>query len=71
MGRLPRTLEAMKPMPPILFPRLLPRMMHKVMPTMLSRVVERIPMPDYIAEQMPTPMLKVSECFDLGTRPRA
>ena len=43
----------MKPMFPILFPRLLPMMMPKVMPTMLKRVGEMIPMPDYMAEQMP------------------
>jgi hypothetical protein len=53
MGKIPGALPLMKPMFPILFPRLLPMMMPKVMPTMLKRVGERIPMPDYMAEQMP------------------
>ncbi|MFA5375195.1 MAG: FAD-binding and (Fe-S)-binding domain-containing protein [Dehalococcoidia bacterium] len=53
MGKIPGALNLMKPMFPILFPRLLPMMMPKVMPTMLKRVGERIPMPDYMAEQMP------------------
>jgi hypothetical protein len=53
MGKVPGALQLMKPMFPILFPRLLPMMMPKVMPTMLKRVGERIPMPDYMAEQMP------------------
>jgi len=53
MGKLPGTLELMKPMFPILFPRLLPKMMPKVMTVMLERVGERIPMPDYMKEQMP------------------
>jgi hypothetical protein len=53
MGRVPGTLELMKPAFPILFPRLLPGMMPKVMPVMLERVAERIPMPDYMQEQMP------------------
>jgi Fe-S oxidoreductase/FAD/FMN-containing dehydrogenase len=61
MGKVPGTLEAMKPMFPILFPRLLPMMMPKVMPTMLSRVGERIPMPDYMAEQMPELMPRVMD----------
>ena len=61
MGKLPRTLEAMKPMFPILFPRLPSRMMHKVMPTILSRVAEHIPTPDYMAEQMPTLTLQVMD----------
>ena len=56
MGRIPLTLELMKPMFPILFPRLLPMMMPKVMPTMLRKGGERIPMPDYMAEQMPQMM---------------
>ncbi len=61
MGKIPGTLEAMKPMFPILFPILLPMMMPKVMPTMLSRVAERIPMPDYMQEQMPDMMPKVMD----------
>lgn len=61
MGRVPGTLEAMKPMYPLLFPRLLPLMMPKVLPTMLARVKERIPMPDYMEEQMPDLMPKVMD----------
>ncbi|MCX9015298.1 MAG: FAD-binding and (Fe-S)-binding domain-containing protein [Candidatus Methanoperedens sp.] len=53
MGKVPYSLELMKPMFPVLFPILLPKMMPKVMDTMLVRVGERIPMPDYMAEQMP------------------
>jgi hypothetical protein len=59
--RMPFMLNLMKPMFPVLFPMLLPGMMPKVMPTMLSRVAERIPMPDYMAEQMPTLMPKVMD----------
>jgi Fe-S oxidoreductase/FAD/FMN-containing dehydrogenase len=61
MGKIPGALQMMKPMFPILFPRLLPMMMPKVMPTMLKRVGERIPMPDYMAEQMPELMPKVMD----------
>jgi Fe-S oxidoreductase len=61
MGRIPGSLELMKPMFPVLFPRLLPMMMPKVMPVMLERVKERIPMPDYMAEQMPDLMPKVMD----------
>jgi Fe-S oxidoreductase/FAD/FMN-containing dehydrogenase len=61
MAKVPGTLEMMKPMFPILFPRLLPMMMPKVMPTMLARVKERIPMPDYMAEQMPDLMPQVMD----------
>jgi hypothetical protein len=61
MGKIPLTLEAMKPMFPVLFPRLLPMMLPKVMPTMLRRVGERIPMPDYMAEQMPDLMPPVMD----------
>jgi Fe-S oxidoreductase/FAD/FMN-containing dehydrogenase len=59
MGRIPLTLDLMKPMFPILFPRLLPLMMPKVMPVMLKRVAEQIPMPDYMQEQMGELMPKV------------
>jgi len=59
MGKVPGTLELMKPIFPILFPRLLPVMMPKVMPTMLKRIEERIPMPDYMREQMPGMMPEV------------
>jgi Fe-S oxidoreductase len=61
MGKIPLTLEAMKPVFPILFPILLPMMMPKVMPTMLARVGERVPMPDYMREQMPDLMPKVMD----------
>jgi heterodisulfide reductase subunit B len=59
MGKIPGALNLMKPVFPVLFPRLLPGMMPKVMPTMLARVAERIPMPDYMAEQMPDLMPEV------------
>ena len=36
-------------------------MMPKVMPTMLDRVAESIPMPDYMEEQMPDLMPKVMD----------
>jgi len=61
MGKIPGTLELMKPMFSVLFPRLLPMMMPKVMPVMLERVAERIPMPDYMKEQMPEMMPKVMD----------
>jgi len=61
MGKIPLALELMKPMFPILFPRLLPMMMPKVMPLMLKKVGERIPMPDYMAEQMPGMMPKIMD----------
>ena len=61
MGKIPGTLELMKPMFPILFPILLTMMMPKVMPTMLDRVGQRVPMPDYMREQMPTLMPKVMD----------
>ena len=53
MGKIPGALTLMKPLFPVLFPRLLPMMMPRLMPAMLQRVGERIPMPDYMAEQMP------------------
>ncbi|MBN2134318.1 MAG: FAD-binding oxidoreductase [Acidobacteria bacterium] len=61
MAKVPGMMTLMKPMFPVLFPRLLPMMMPKVMPTMLSRVAEKIPMPDYMAEQMPELMPKVMD----------
>jgi hypothetical protein len=45
----------------MLFPRLLPMTMSKVMPVMLERVKERVPMPDYMAEQMPNLMPQVMD----------
>jgi hypothetical protein len=60
-GKIPGVLNLMKPMFPILFPKLLPMMMPKVMKVMLDRVAKRIPMPDYMAEQMPTLMPKVMD----------
>jgi Fe-S oxidoreductase/FAD/FMN-containing dehydrogenase len=56
MGKVPGPLAAMKPLFPVLFPRLLPMMMPKVMPVMLQRVAALVPMPDYMAEQMPEMM---------------
>ena len=38
MGKVPGALEAMKPMLPVLFPKLLPLMMPKVLPVMLERI---------------------------------
>ncbi len=60
-GKMPWALDMMKPIFPILFPRLLPLMMPKAMPVMLQRVGERIPMPDYMRQQMPSLMPKVME----------
>ncbi len=59
MGKVPGLLSLMKPMFPLLFPRLLPLMMPKVMPVMLKRVSERVPMPDYMQDQMGELMPKV------------
>jgi len=61
MGKVPGILNLMRPMFPVLFPKLLPMMMPKVMPTMLERVKAAIPMPDYMAEQMPELMPKVMD----------
>ncbi len=61
MGKVPGALNLMKPMFPILFPRLLPMMMPKVMDTMLARIKDAVPMPDYMAEQMPALMPKVMD----------
>ncbi len=61
MAKVPGALEAMKPLFPVLFPRLLPLMMPKVMPVMLKKVEERIPMPDYMREQMPDLMPQVMD----------
>jgi Fe-S oxidoreductase/FAD/FMN-containing dehydrogenase len=59
MGKIPLALDLMKPMFPVLFPKLLPLMMPKVMPVMLKRVAERVPMPDYMQEQLGELMPKV------------
>ncbi|HEX9329230.1 MAG TPA: heterodisulfide reductase-related iron-sulfur binding cluster, partial [Reyranella sp.] len=59
IGKLPGALEAMRPIFPVLFPRLLPLMMPRLMPPMLERVGKLIPMPDYMAEQMPDLMPRV------------
>ena len=61
MGKVPGALGMMKPLFPILFPKLLPMMMPKVMDTMLSRVADSIPMPAYMAEQMPILMPEVMD----------
>jgi hypothetical protein len=59
MGKIPMALDMMKPVFPILFPRLLPLMMLKVMPVMLRQVAEQVQMPDYMQEQMGELMPKV------------
>ena len=61
IGKIPGALTLMKPIFPILFPRLLPIMMPKVMPVMLQRISDRIPMPDYMRNQMPEIMPKVMD----------
>lgn len=61
MGKIPGALTIMKPVFPVLFPRLLPMMLPKVMPVMLSRVADKIPMPDYMKEQMPALMPPVMD----------
>jgi len=61
MGKIPGALNLMKPMFPVLFPKLLPMMLPKVMPVMLERVAALIPMPDYMREQMPELMPKVMD----------
>lgn len=62
MGRrMPGMLKVMKPMFPMLFPVLLPKMMPKVMDVMLSRIADRVPMPDYMAQQMPGMMPKIMD----------
>jgi len=61
MAKVPGSLEAMKPMFPALFPKLLPGMMPKVFPKMLQLVGEKVPMPDYMAEQMPDLMPRVMD----------
>lgn len=59
LAKLPGAADAMRPLFPVLFPRLLPLMLPKVMPTMLNRVEQLVPMPDYMAAQMPDLMPKV------------
>ncbi len=61
MGKVPGALTLMRPLFPVLFPRLLPMMMPKVMPVMIDRIAKRIPMPDYMLEQMPGLMPKVMD----------
>ena len=60
-GQIPGALNLMKPMFPVLFPKLLPMMLPKVMPVMLERVADLIPMPDYMRVQMPELMPKVMD----------
>ncbi len=43
----------MAPMMPLLFPKLLPGMMPKVLPHMIRLVEQRIPMPEYLRNQLP------------------
>ncbi|MBI5017862.1 MAG: FAD-binding oxidoreductase [Deltaproteobacteria bacterium] len=62
MAKVPGALEAMKPLFPVLFPRLLPLMMPKVMPIMVERIRTLIPiMPDYMSEQLPDLLPKVMD----------
>jgi Fe-S oxidoreductase/FAD/FMN-containing dehydrogenase len=58
-AKIPGSLVVIRPLVPALLPRLLPSMMRNMLPTMLERVRERIPMPAYMAEQLPTLMPKV------------
>jgi hypothetical protein len=58
IGHAPATLrepmfKAMAPVMPLLFPKLLPGMMPKVLPHMIQLVEQRIPMPDYLRNQLP------------------
>ena len=52
-GKVPGVLRAMKPMFGVLFAFLLPKMMPKLLPVMLDRITASVPMPDYMAAQMP------------------
>ncbi len=61
MGKIPGALKMMKPLFPVLFPILLPKMMPKVMGTMLKIISDKIPMPDYMLEQMPELMPRVMD----------
>lgn len=61
MGKIPGALSLMKPVFPLLFPILFPRMMPKLLPVMLQRIAGKLPMPDYMAEQMPVLMPKVMD----------
>jgi len=61
MGKIPLALSVMKPLFPVLFLLLLPLMMPKVMPAMRARITERIPMPDYMKEQIAEMMPLVME----------
>jgi hypothetical protein len=61
MGKIPGALQLMKPMFPVLFPKLLPMMLPKVMQVMLKRVEAQIPMPGYMIAQMPVLMPKVMD----------
>ncbi|MBM3713753.1 MAG: (Fe-S)-binding protein, partial [Actinobacteria bacterium] len=61
IGKIPGSLKMFKPLFPVLFPILLPKMMPKVMAPMISIITGRIPMPDYMIEQMPQLMPKVMD----------
>jgi hypothetical protein len=61
LGKVPGALDLMRPIYPLLFPRLLPLMLPKVLSTMLGRVEEQIEMPEYMREQMPDLMPKVMD----------
>jgi Fe-S oxidoreductase/FAD/FMN-containing dehydrogenase len=58
VGKAPNTIRepmfrVMAPLMPVLFPVLLPGMLPSVMPHMIDLVESRIPMPDYLREQLP------------------
>jgi hypothetical protein len=59
MANVPGGAALMKPLFPLLFPRLMPAMMPKLLPAILAQIAGRIPMPDYMAEQLPALMPKV------------
>jgi Fe-S oxidoreductase/FAD/FMN-containing dehydrogenase len=61
MGKVPGALKISKSLFPVLFPRLLPMMMPRLLPVMLERIKERVPMPDYMAQQMPDMMPQVMD----------
>jgi hypothetical protein len=61
LGRVPGALELMRPIYPLLFPRLLPLMLPKVLSVMLARVEEQIEMPSYMREQMPDLMPEIMD----------
>ncbi|OMH40937.1 FAD-binding and (Fe-S)-binding domain-containing protein [Desulfurobacterium indicum] len=61
---------AMKPMMPKLFPSMLDEMMPKLLPIFLKGMEERIPMPDFLKEQMPDLMPEVMKNYMSGYLPQ-